>query len=82
MSKKVQGQIRVKGNTSVYIDGRISGIIDGVICDTNRKRYARISIGYDEALFRFDCTERQFNKICKLIETFYSNMYEIEFLKV
>lgn len=81
MSKKIQGQIRVKGELTDYIAGRITGIIEGVICDTAHVSHATIMCN-DDTFFRVDCTEKQFKKICKLIEVKYSHMYEIEYLKI
>ena len=77
MSKRIQGQIRVKGELTEYIKGRISGIIEGVICRINRIPHATVQCVGD-TFFRVDCTERQFEKICKLVEAKYSKMYKIE----
>ena len=81
MSKKIQGQIRVKGELSDYIEGRISGIITGVVWNTKYIPYARIVCNGD-TFFRVDCTEKQFEKLSKIIEWSYSKMYKIEFLKI
>lgn len=77
MSKKIYGQIGVKGELiPEYIKGRISGIIDGVICDPERKRYA-IAHTNDFTIFRFDATKPQFDKIKNLVTIEYSKTYEL-----
>ena len=77
MSKKVQGQIRVKGELPAFIAGRISGIIDGVVCRVNYIQHA-LGTCCNDTFFRVDCTKKQFENICKLVEARYSKMFEIE----
>lgn len=82
MSKKVQGQIRVKGELDKYIEGRISGMIQGVIWRNNVDYIPYATVKYNgDTFFRVDCTEKQFEKISKMIEWSYSKMYTIEILK-
>lgn len=82
MSEKLYCQMNInKESIPDYIKGRISGIIDGVICDPKRKRYAIVRIN-GLTIFRFDATKAQFNKIKKLMTTEYSNMYEINFIEL
>ena len=80
MSKRIQGQIRVKGELDKYVEGRISGIIFGVVWNTKYVPYATIKYNGD-TFFRVDCTEKQFEKISKIVELSYSKMYKIEILK-
>lgn len=81
MNEKIQGQIRVKGELSEYIKGRISGIIEGVTCNPDRRSYAIVKcIG--DTFFRFDCTEKQFTTICNLVRSRCRMFGEFEFLKI
>ena len=81
MSKKIQGQIRVEGELPPYIKGRISGIISGVMCNVNYIPYATVIYNGD-TFFKVRCTEKQFDKICKLIEFHYSKIFEIKIVKI
>ena len=82
MRKKLCFQISIKGEfIPEYIKGRISGIIHGVICDAERKPYAIADMN-EFVYFRFDCTQKQFENIEKLVTTQYSKMYEIYAVKL
>lgn len=83
MSKKIYGQIRVKGELSDYIKGRITGIICGVVWrdDVEYKPYATLNFNGD-TFFRVECTKKQFEKISKIIDWTYSKMYEINFIEL
>ena len=81
MSNKIQGQISIRGEVTSYIEGRISGIIYGTICDTEYIPYAIAR--YDDAtIFRVQCTDEQFENICKLIKHCYSKLLTIDIIKI
>lgn len=79
MSKKILGQIAVKGELPDYIKGRISGIMYGVIGDTKYASFATVKYNGD-TYFKVRCTEKQFDKICKLIKYSYSEIFEINII--
>lgn len=79
MSNKTLRKIIVKGEEmSEFIKGRISGIIEGVLCTPARKQYG-IAEADDTTIFRFEADEQQFTKIYNLIAVRYLNMFEISF---
>lgn len=76
MNNKTLRQLMVRGELTEYIKGRISGIIEGVTCDPDRKRYA-IAKKDDITIFRFNADESQFTKIYNLIGARLSHMLTI-----
>lgn len=80
MNDKIQCQIRAKGELSEYIEGRIIGIIEGVICRSNGK--PSVVRCNDDAFFRFECTANQFTKICNLVGSRCHMFGEFEFLEI
>lgn len=80
MSNKTLRQITVKGKEmSEFIKGRISGIIEGVLCSPQRKQYGITDTGDGMTIFSFDADEQQFTKIYNLIGVRYLHMFEISY---
>ena len=77
MRKKICAQLSIKGEfVPEYIQGRISGIIHGVIGEVDRIAHAvEQEDGFTR--FRFRCTKKQFNLIHDMVTANYSTLYEI-----
>lgn len=78
MSNKTLRQLKVRGEMNEFIKGRISGIIEGVICDPDRKQYG-IAENDDITIFNFKADESQFTKIYNLVGARYLHMFEISY---
>ena len=82
MSKKIQGQIGMKGELSLDVTNDIMiNIIQEVVGGIDQAIYANVNCCGD-TYFRVDCQEEQFEKICDLVKEKYSTIYEIEILKM
>lgn len=77
MSKKQIRRIAVTGNVSEYVKGAIVGMITGVLFNRTKRGYALEEDG-NTTLFSFDATDKQFERVCELLLTYYSNMYEFK----
>lgn len=81
MSNKTLRRITVKGEgMNEFIKGRISGIIEGVVCDPQRKQYGIAETDDGKTtIFHFNADEQQFTKIYNLVGARYLHMFEISY---